>query len=312
MSHPTDELDHKYANPLGFCASAIYETMDFCVQSAMHPDKRIRQADVLTHGLIVGGIKEIPNQILNHAGETATKMGVAGAIGAAFSLLIDSKTKFLSTGAKWLGLGMGVGAIAATAVDLHSKPKLKSALEAAWNKPEAVAAGKQIAEAECGPDGFNWGLSVPATIVGGIGAKGAMKYWSYRQALSNGAETLLKPDIVDGPTPGLDEAGRLLLEPTAHEFSMLQTFILHAQELVPGVKVDRAISIPEEAFGQPAVMAKIRLPAGTTRPFEDAYKLKRLAAHLAIDNDWLFDCTIDGEELIDMNGTAILLHGLKY
>ncbi len=91
---------------------------------------------------------------------------------------------------------------------------------------------------------------------------------------------------------------------------MLQTFIRQAQDLVPGVKVDRAVSIPEAAFGKPGVMAKLKLPPGTKDTFEAEHNLKTLASDLSIDNNWLLDCTLDGEDLADLYGSALLLHGL--
>ena len=310
MSHPTDESERSYANPLGACAFAVHEAMDFCVQSTNHLDKRARQVDVLAHGFFIGGIKDIPNELLNHAGETAAKTGISAAIGACLSLAVTSKVKLLSVGAKWLGIGMGASALVATTLDLQAKPKLQLALAAAWNAPLSVPASKAVAEKECAQEGFNWGLSLPCAMIGGLGAKSGMNWLAGRRGVRLTGDVAPKGDQLPLTKPRLDDTGRLLMEPSECELSMLKAFIQQAQELVPGVKIDRAVSLPEKAFGKPAVMAKIKLPAGIRQPFEAEHNLKVLASDLSIDNNWLLDCTLEAEDLADMNGSALLLHGL--
>ena len=54
----------------------------FIHDSLEHPDKRARQAGAVIDGLVVGGIKEIPNQFVNHPKETAAKIAAGVGIGA--------------------------------------------------------------------------------------------------------------------------------------------------------------------------------------------------------------------------------------
>lgn len=312
MSYPTDESERQTANPLGLCASAVNEVMDFCVQSAIHMDKRGKQAEVLAHGFFIGGIKDIPNELLNHGWLTAGKAGLAGAFGAALSVAVSSKIKWLAAGAKCLGLGFGGSAIAATAIDFGSKPKLQSALSSVWKSPDekTVSAGKIIAETECGPEAFNWGLTMPCAMIGGMGGKAGMKWltgkWNSRQRMLVEAKEA-KTDLAR-----LDESGRVLVEPSEHELAVLQRFVQHGQHVVPGMTVDRAILIPEEAFNKTAIMAKIKLPSGVTDPFKAESALKKTAAYLCIDyEDALFDCTLESEDMADIPGSAMILDKLR-
>lgn len=178
MAHPTDANDQNVANPVGLCARAVTEAWDFCIQTALHLDKRARQAEVISHGLVVGGIKDTPNELLNHGWQTAGKAAMASAIGAGISIAIDSKIKWLAFGAKSIGLALGGTAIASTAIELSSKRSLQSALSNVWNSsdPRFVQAGKSIAEIECGPEGFNWLLTLPSAALGAVGGKTTMKW----------------------------------------------------------------------------------------------------------------------------------------
>lgn len=153
--------------------NAVHEAWDFSCQSLAHLDRRGRQAEVIAHGLIVGGIKDLPSELLDHTQETATKFGLLTAIAACLSAAASSKVTWLTCTAKWLGRGLAGTAVAHTTFDLSSKPMLQRSLSAVWhdNGQVAMTNSKRIAERECGPTGFNWALCLPAGLVAGISAR---------------------------------------------------------------------------------------------------------------------------------------------
>ncbi|MBX9769846.1 MAG: hypothetical protein K2X29_00660 [Candidatus Obscuribacterales bacterium] len=180
MSNPKDKSENNvFAQGLVCSANAVNEVFDFCIQTGQHLDKRRAQAEVIAHGLVVGGIKDIPNELLNHTGETLAKLGSISLISAGLGAALGAKSKWIATGAHCLGWVLGGSAVAATAVELAAKPRLQTALSDVWRNSDekTMSNGKAIAEIECGPIGFNWELCFPASAVGGIGGRLAMRHW---------------------------------------------------------------------------------------------------------------------------------------
>lgn len=161
------------AQAASFSTNAVHEAWDFSSQSLAHLDRRGRQVQVVAHGLIVGGIKDLPNELLDHTQETAIKFGLLTTIAAFLSAAASSKVTLVTSAAKWLGHGLAGAAVIHTAFDLSSKPMLQRSLSAVWHDddPAAMTNSKRIAERECGPTGFAWALCLPAGLVGAIGAR---------------------------------------------------------------------------------------------------------------------------------------------
>ncbi|MBX9770645.1 MAG: hypothetical protein K2X29_04710, partial [Candidatus Obscuribacterales bacterium] len=156
MSNPSDAVEDRNPDIPSLCGKAVAEAWDFNAQSVMHMDKRGKQAEVVAHGLVVGGIKDIPNELLNHLWETAEKAGAIGIFSACLGAALNAKTKWIATTAKFLGWGLGSTALTGTAIDLASKPRLQAALSNIWQSDDkqTMAASKLVAEGECGPTGF--------------------------------------------------------------------------------------------------------------------------------------------------------------
>ncbi len=153
------------------CQQAVSEAWDFTCQTAMHLDKRVKQADVVIHGILVGGYKESHNQLFNHTGATLAKVGITGAVGACLGAAMASKLQWVKLGTQGFGLLAGGTAIAATVTDLRSKPKLQKALSNVWHDDKndnVIAAGKLLAETELAHEGFDIGLGMAGTAGGAI------------------------------------------------------------------------------------------------------------------------------------------------
>lgn len=168
-----------FAEATTSCQQAVGEAWDFTCQTALHLDKRAKQAEVLAHGLVVGGLKDTPNEMFNHTGETLAKVGITGALGACLGAAMASRVPWVKVATHTFGLLAGGTAIAATAIDFHSRPKLQTALADVWHNDKnemVIAASKAVAEAECGPEGFNWMLAVPSAAVGAAAGKVGMSF----------------------------------------------------------------------------------------------------------------------------------------
>lgn len=156
-----------------------------------HLDGRTRQATVAAYGAVVGGIKDIPNEFMNHPLETAGKVAIAGVTGTALAAAAAAESPLVVSGAL-------LGASAASALSLWdsynrlaSNEKLKHAMDAVYKSgdPSTIASSLKVASDVIGPEAFNYGLVMASMCGGGRGPKAWSNFCDRR------AETMLLPFV---------------------------------------------------------------------------------------------------------------------
>ncbi len=265
MSNPSDAIEDRSLDVPSLCGKAVMEAWDFSAQSVMHMDKRGKQAEVIAHGLVVGGIKDIPNELLNHPWETAGKASAIGMVSACLGAALSAKTKWIATTAKFLGWGLGSTALATTAIDLASKPKLQAALSNIWQSDDkqTMVASKVVAEGECGPTGFDFGLALPAAVAGGIGGRMAFKRWELTRPVP---PNLLKSDLVLHASDIKTSIKKFVPNAAKDEVAMLDEFVGRAKLLTDNFAIKRISSY--DLGRTPALNVEFEIP-GYRRGYVD-------------------------------------------
>ncbi|MBX9772025.1 MAG: hypothetical protein K2X29_11675 [Candidatus Obscuribacterales bacterium] len=144
---------------------------EFVCGTVVNPAGRLRQAALVTEGLVFGAISDIGN---HNAVEVATLAGEATVIGGVLGTLMASKYKLLKSAITLAG-SVGGLVYAGSLWDKHSKDKdLTEALNTVYKSSELKSFNDQtsIANKSLGRDGFN--LAVTG-IAGGIGFGAAAK-----------------------------------------------------------------------------------------------------------------------------------------
>jgi len=165
------------------------DVFDFFKESVLHPGARMRQAEVLADGLAIGGLKEVPNQILNHTGETAWKALGSTVAGVGFGVALGSANKFLKAGAGAVSsLMLGAG-ILHELNGIVSDRKLAGALDSVWKNGDAetLRKAKQVGEAELGGKSFEIGLGVICGTAGGVAGGFGIKRLELGSGAAKGA-----------------------------------------------------------------------------------------------------------------------------
>ncbi len=174
----------------------------FIHDSLEHPDKRARQAGAVIDGLVVGGIKEIPNQFVNHPKETAAKIAAGVGIGAGIALL-PLELPAVAIGATVAGVGLGCGYVWDVGQRLGSNRELHKALDNVWNLGDRSSqySSMQAIESSLGKESFDFGV---ATMCGGAGFK-----------IGNGIKSLLNttvPKLCPATADGVANPGPVVKE----------------------------------------------------------------------------------------------------
>lgn len=175
-------------------SNALGEVIDFCFQTMQHPEARLRQTGTVLQGIVVGGLKDIPNEFMNHPLETCGKVVVAGtlgtAAGAAIALEIPLVTGItIGTGVTMLGVG-----IIDSCKRMSSDKQLQSALSSVWKDSDFYTQmqANDTAEKVLGPEAFNWSVTLPAGLAGCIGGNIATKMVAAK--LLSGKTTIVPAD----------------------------------------------------------------------------------------------------------------------
>lgn len=278
MSDSQKQSDaNSLASTLSLSANAVYEAWDFACQSLNNLNGRSRQAEVIAHGLVVGGIKDLPNELINHSLETAAKAGTIGLLSACIGAAISAKTKWIANTAKVLGFGLGSTAVAETTFDLASKPKLQRALSAVWQSGDAktIAASKTVAEMEVGPIGFNWGLALSASAFGAVAGRSAIAH-------SEMANRPAFPDLLNRPTLHCSEIKtsikNFVPSATAEQIAMLDQFVAQTKALRDDVQLTR-ITLSRSGRTEPDLNVEFKVgPLKTSADMP--YELEALAMEI--------------------------------
>jgi len=151
------------------------DAYNFCADTIANPTGRLRQADITIAGTALGGLKQVPNQFVNHPWETAGKLATAAVAGAAFSAAAASESPLIAGGAIGIGvIGMGA-ALLDTCTRLGKIGKFRHALDAVYDSDNPATELKALEEVAdvAGAEGFDYGIA----IAGSVGAIDGPKAW---------------------------------------------------------------------------------------------------------------------------------------
>jgi len=145
-------------------------SLKFLEDTYHNPEKRLRQVAAVGEGVVVGGIKQIPDQLVNHTGDTLKTVATGVGVGMAIGLLP------LELPVVAIGLGaVGAVAVCGYAWDLgqrigHNK-ELHRALDKVWETGDQKVLDKlalPVIEKSLGKESFDFAL---ATVSGDKGFK---------------------------------------------------------------------------------------------------------------------------------------------
>lgn len=140
----------------------------------------LRQAAVVLDGVVVGGIKDIPQELKHHRLEADDKAGLALVSGIIFSKAVQSRSPWIAGGALFANGILAGYRLFKTGTKLRHDPELVDAMNAVRYKGDAVTmyTSMQKAEQRLGPLGF--GMAI-----------GTMRWWSFwRRINANQVKTL--------------------------------------------------------------------------------------------------------------------------
>lgn len=142
-----------------------------CATAVAHIEARSRQATVATYGAIVGGIRDIPNELVNHPWETAGKLAVAGITGAALGAAAAAESPIIANGAIFLGAAATGTALWGSYKKLERDKQLREAMSAVYKLGDlkTMTSSMQAAADIIGPEAFNYGLALLGMRAGVVG-----------------------------------------------------------------------------------------------------------------------------------------------
>lgn len=210
----------------------------------VNPVGRLRQAALITEGLVFGGISEIEN---HRNWETAIFAGEAAVAGGILGTLMASRLRGLKTAVTWVGSLAGI-AYAGSLWDKYSKDKdLTKALDTVYKNGELKSFNDQalIANSSLGKEGFNIGLT---GLAGGFGMMAGSRF-APTLALRHGSPEI-KRMFFDMPYTSSNIA--TTVNPAFSEYRATSVLSGH-KEFVPDVKVGHE-AVAAEVSGMAAPM----------------------------------------------------------
>lgn len=167
--------DSTHKNPSTFeliqnnAYESIESTSKFLEDTWNFPDRRLIQVGALADGVLIGGIKAIPDQVINHPKETATTAMGGAAIGAICGAAIALESPILLT-AVALGTTVLTGAyVYDLGQKLANDKTLNEAFDKVWKTKKLNADTVVPIEKTLGKETFDLGL---ASLSGGAAFKG--------------------------------------------------------------------------------------------------------------------------------------------
>ena len=144
------------------------EINDFCLQTMNKPDARARQAIVALNGLVIGGIKDIPNEIVHHPIETTGKVVLAAGAGIGVTALLGLGSPYIAGGTLIAGGALLGAAVTNTWNKACSDKQMSQAMNATWNGSDMTTLqnSMRVAEERLGRDGFDYGVGFAAGAAG--------------------------------------------------------------------------------------------------------------------------------------------------
>jgi hypothetical protein len=172
---PGLEREHQKRAAAESHSTLFADAYNFCANTIANPRGRLRQADVTTAGAALGGLKQVPKELVNHPWETVGKVATAAVAGAAFSAAAASESPVIAGGALVIGaIGMG-GAALDTCISLGKNERFRRAMDAVYKSDDPATELKALQEVSdvAGPEGFDYGIA----ILGSVGAIDGPKAW---------------------------------------------------------------------------------------------------------------------------------------
>ncbi len=151
--------------------SLIMDAYNFCADTIRHPDARARQAFVAEYGVIVGGIRDLPNEFINHPWETIGKVAVATGTGLAMGAALASESPVIASTAVAAGVITTAAALWNTCVRLANNQAFKSGMDAVYKSGDehTIVKSMQIASDVLGPEAANYGIAFAGGLAGAYG-----------------------------------------------------------------------------------------------------------------------------------------------
>jgi hypothetical protein len=163
------------------------------LDTVKNPIGRIRQTEIVLDGLIVGGLKEIPNQVTDHPVETAQKAFAGAALGSLLALARTIENPLVSVALGAASLGLSGAYVWNLGQRLSSNELLENSLDSVWNSGDekTVSKAKEAVRDVLGIEAFDLGV---AALSGGAVAKMISEFTpnplsnEMRLATANGAK----------------------------------------------------------------------------------------------------------------------------
>jgi hypothetical protein len=148
----------------------FHASCKFIQDTLQHPDARARQACAVADGCVVGGLKAIPDRVINHPGETLNQAVVGAGTGALFGMATKIKSPVVAGLLAVGGTAMTLGYVWDLGHRLGRDCDLQSSLDNIWRSadPKTYASSTTTIENSLGKESFNFAL---ATLSAGAGAK---------------------------------------------------------------------------------------------------------------------------------------------
>jgi hypothetical protein len=132
-----------------------------CAATVARLEARSRQTTVAAYGAIVGGIKDIPNEFVNHPWETVGKVAVAGVTGVALGAATTAESPLIANAALVAGTITCGASLWNSCTRLRNNAELKQSMNAVYKSGDlrTMTNSMQVASDVIGPEAFNYGIA---------------------------------------------------------------------------------------------------------------------------------------------------------
>jgi len=188
---PSTELEKSLSSNNKESPNLLNDAYDFGKNIATDFQGRLRQVGLLEYGALAGAIEHAPNEFLHHPWETIGKLSVAGATGIALGAAMAAESPVIVGAATAVSIAGTTAALWNTYVKLSSDKKLQQSLDAVYKSgdKQTINTNKQVAAQVMGPEAFDYGLAVAASVAGMYAPK------IYEKLPLNSLTSKLKPFI---------------------------------------------------------------------------------------------------------------------
>ncbi|CAN5659780.1 hypothetical protein BH10CYA1_BH10CYA1_56250 [soil metagenome] len=168
-------LDSIYSDPkvqqAHFENSSLFQASSRFIQDTYeHPEARARQASAVVEGCVVGGIKAIPDRIVNHPVETCNQILIGAGTGALFGMAATINAPIVAGALAVGGAAMTLAYTWDLGQRLGQDRNLQNSLNDLWRNGDSKTynSARPTIENSLGGESFNFALSM---LSAGAGAK---------------------------------------------------------------------------------------------------------------------------------------------